>query len=250
MHPSNADQISQRPLGPRCHWTASRRGSVDHRDSLPCCTHHVGDPDPERAAGGRASRTGFLNLSGSDRNQFLLDDGRDLRAEQLYRVHRLGVRNHAAIEQNRHSGDAAQRLVLREDLFRDGVRVAHEQGAGRSTCGVELWWGDGRPPSLFSDSIEELRVRRVEFVCSLFGGVGKKPDRMDAHIERFRRLARTPAGIPIKVDERAEAAGLAANDRNHQGNSKRADHADSRTTKFYDRRQQIVLREDVERIRY
>jgi len=29
-----------------------------------------------------------------------------------------------------------------------------------------------------------------------------------------------------------------------------ADHADSRTTKFYDRRQQIVLREDVERIRY
>jgi len=80
----------------------------------------------------------------------------------------------------------------------------------------------GRPPSLFSDSIEELRVRRVEFVCSLFGGVGKKPDRMDAHIERFRRMARTPAGIPIKVDERAEAAGLAANDRNHQGNSKRA----------------------------
>jgi site-specific recombinase XerD len=29
-----------------------------------------------------------------------------------------------------------------------------------------------------------------------------------------------------------------------------ADHADSRTTKLYDRRQQIVLREDVERIRY
>jgi hypothetical protein len=28
------------------------------------------------------------------------------------------------------------------------------------------------------------------------------------------------------------------------------DHADSRTTKLYDRRQQIVLREDVERIRY
>jgi site-specific recombinase XerD len=29
-----------------------------------------------------------------------------------------------------------------------------------------------------------------------------------------------------------------------------ADHADSRTTKLYDRRQQVVLREDVERIRY
>ena len=29
-----------------------------------------------------------------------------------------------------------------------------------------------------------------------------------------------------------------------------ADHADSRTTKLYDRRQQIVLREDVERIPY
>jgi site-specific recombinase XerD len=29
-----------------------------------------------------------------------------------------------------------------------------------------------------------------------------------------------------------------------------ADHANSRTTKLYDRRQQIVLREDVERIRY
>src|SRR5258708_10307199 len=29
-----------------------------------------------------------------------------------------------------------------------------------------------------------------------------------------------------------------------------ADHADSRTTSLYDRRQQIVLREDVERIRY
>jgi integrase/recombinase XerD len=29
-----------------------------------------------------------------------------------------------------------------------------------------------------------------------------------------------------------------------------ADHADSRTTKLYDRRQQAVLREDVERIRY
>jgi hypothetical protein len=29
-----------------------------------------------------------------------------------------------------------------------------------------------------------------------------------------------------------------------------ADHADSRTTKLYDRRQQIVLRGDVERIRY
>ena len=29
-----------------------------------------------------------------------------------------------------------------------------------------------------------------------------------------------------------------------------ADHADSRTTKLYDRRQQIVLRADVERIRY
>jgi site-specific recombinase XerD len=29
-----------------------------------------------------------------------------------------------------------------------------------------------------------------------------------------------------------------------------ADHADSRITNFYDRRQQIVLREDVERIRY
>src|ERR1700736_6386097 len=29
-----------------------------------------------------------------------------------------------------------------------------------------------------------------------------------------------------------------------------ADHADSRTTKLYDRRQQIFLREDVERIRY
>jgi len=29
-----------------------------------------------------------------------------------------------------------------------------------------------------------------------------------------------------------------------------ADHADSRTTKLYDRRQQIVLREDMERIRY
>jgi hypothetical protein len=29
-----------------------------------------------------------------------------------------------------------------------------------------------------------------------------------------------------------------------------ADHADSRTTKLYDRRQQVVLLEDVERIRY
>jgi MFS family permease len=29
-----------------------------------------------------------------------------------------------------------------------------------------------------------------------------------------------------------------------------ADHADSRTTKLHDRRQQVVLREDVERIRY
>jgi integrase/recombinase XerD len=29
-----------------------------------------------------------------------------------------------------------------------------------------------------------------------------------------------------------------------------ADHADSWTTKLYDRRQQIVLREDVERIRH
>jgi integrase/recombinase XerD len=36
----------------------------------------------------------------------------------------------------------------------------------------------------------------------------------------------------------------------HEGAQNIADYADSPTTKLYDRRQQIVLREDVERIRY
>jgi hypothetical protein len=45
---------------------------------------------------------------------------------------------------------------------------------------------------------------------------------MDAHAEGVRRMARTPAGLPVEVDERAKAARLNANDRNHQRNSKRA----------------------------
>jgi len=130
----------------------------------------LGILNPERAAGGRASRTGFsLNLSAQDRNQFLLDDGRDPAGRAtLSRASSWRAEFMPPLSRNRHSGDAApSAFVLREDLFSAMESGSpHEQRAGRSTCGVELCWGGWAATlALFPILLKSCAYERVEFVC-------------------------------------------------------------------------------------
>ena len=107
--------------------------------------------------------------------------------------------------------------MLVQDLRRDLVRAADEIRASRSTLGLELLAGRGRPPPFAADLGHHVQVRGVRVVRGAPGVVRDQTVRVDAD-RKLRRIVAGPArGLPVEVDERNEAPRLASDDRERQG---------------------------------
>jgi len=62
-----------------------------------------------------------------------------------------------------------------------------------------------------------LGPARVEVVGGLLHGVAHEPEAVQADLELLGGVAGAAPGLAVEVDERSEAGGLAADDRDHQG---------------------------------
>ena len=79
----------------------------------------------------------------------------------------------------------------------------------------------GQPRSL-PTSVEGARVAGKEVVGRLLRRGRDVAERVHADLQLVRRMPGSPAGLAIEIDERTEAAGLAADDRDHQRKPERA----------------------------
>ncbi len=73
-----------------------------------------------------------------------------------------------------------------------------------------------RPAALLANPAERIAVRRPEDFARRLVGVGKETDVVDADRQFFRRVARLPAGLAIKLGELAERPRLSADDGQHK----------------------------------
>lgn len=115
------------------------------------------------------------------------------------------------------AGDAAEDLVVVEDLVDHGCGVADYEGTGIAADDLELAAGDRGPATLLADLGEGSGVAGEEVVSGLFVGVGDVAEGVDADGEFFRGMAGAAAGFAVEVDEGAEAVGFAADNGDHEG---------------------------------
>ena len=90
----------------------------------------------------------------------------------------------------REAGNATQCLVDRQDFLRHGFRVADQQRAFGTACGVKLRPCSGRPSAFFPDLGERVRVARIKDFGGLLGGVGEKTDQVQSHLQLVDGVAR------------------------------------------------------------
>src|SRR5207248_8851847 len=103
-----------------------------------------------------------------------------------------------------------------QDFFGDCFRIAHDERPGRSEQGVVLCTGDWRPAAFLADLRKASRITGKEFIGRLLRAISDVAQRVDTHLELVWRMAGTPTGPAVAVDQRPKTVRLAPNDRDHQ----------------------------------
>src|ERR1700747_1602652 len=111
----------------------------------------------------------------------------------------------------------AENLANVEHFPCNSFRIPDQQGACRSTQGIELsprrWW----PTSFLPDLSEGMCVPRIEIVRSFFRCIAQESTRVQSYLQFLFRMASASACFTIQINERSESLRFTTNDRDHQG---------------------------------
>src|SRR6202034_1171199 len=110
-----------------------------------------------------------------------------------------------------------KQLVVGDDLLRHLLWRAHEQMTLRRAARIELSATHRRPAALAPDAVHHLRVGPEELVGRALGGVSYVHVRVDADRQLRGLHLSSPGRLAIKLYQRREASGGAADDGDHQG---------------------------------
>ena len=141
-------------------------------------------------------------------------------AEQLDRAQRLRV-GEGADAHLRKEAVVPEQVVLEQDFLHHLLRAADPERPARRAQLVELRAGHRRPPSLAPDAGHHRGVGGEELVGRALRGLGDVGVRVDADRQRRRIVPGLARDVAVEVDERREALGRAADDRDRQRQGER-----------------------------
>ena len=112
-----------------------------------------------------------------------MQNGRDARAEQLYRLHHLRLRQRTRVHLKSDAGDSAQRFAVSNNLLRHFVGVTDQQRPEFTALRIKIRAGHGSPAALLSDVGERALVAGKEFIGSLLRRRRHVAERVDSDFE-------------------------------------------------------------------
>src|ERR1700747_2289492 len=99
----------------------------------------------------------------------------------------------------------AENLANVEHFPCNSFRISDQQGACRSTQGIELsprrWW----PTSFLADLCEGMGVPRIEIVRSFLRRIAQESNRVQSYLQSLFRMASAPTCLTIQIDQRPKA---------------------------------------------
>jgi hypothetical protein len=137
-------------------------------------------------------------------------------------MHHLGMGKGRDAHLESDASDAAQRLMNVKNLLSHSFSVTDNQRPRRTTSGIELRPGGGRPAPFFANLGEGVRVSREKIIRRLLGRIAEKPDAVEPHPQLLRSMSCPPSGLAIKFDMRAKSMRFAANNGDHQRKAQRS----------------------------
>lgn len=111
---------------------------------------------------------------------------------------------------------------MSNDLLYHFVGVANQQRAVRASLSVETRTRDGRPSALLPDIGDGAGVAGKEVIGGVLRRRGHVTQGVYADLQSIECVPRSPASLPVEIDQWPEAPSFTADDGDHQGKPKRA----------------------------
>src|SRR5260221_11621968 len=132
------------------------------------------------------------------------------------------MRQRGRIHLKTQARDAAQHVVIHNDLFDYFVGLAHNQRALRRSLRVEIGARDRRPSALLRDGRDGAGIPGEEVIDSLLRRGRDIAESVYTDAQLIGRVAESLAGFAIEINQRPETMRLSADNRDHQRKSKRS----------------------------